>query len=96
MDSDRVEHDPDNSRYVLKRGEEVIGETVYLVREDGTIDFQHTEIDPERQEKGLGSKLVRAALDDVRSGSTARVAATCPFTRHFIETHPEYEDLRTR
>lgn len=96
MDTDRVEHDQDGSRYVLKRGDEVIGETVYRTREDGTIDFQHTEIDPERQEKGLGSQLVRAALDDVRSNSDARVAATCPFTRHFIETHPDYQDLLTR
>jgi len=44
----------------------------------------------------LGSELVRGALNLVRGETEYRVVARCPFTKHFIETHPEYQDLLTR
>lgn len=89
-------HDPDGSRYVLMRGDQELGETVYVTREDGSLDFVHTEIDPAVQERGLGSTLVAGALDQVRSSSDARIIATCPFVKRFLGEHPEYEDLTTR
>jgi predicted GNAT family acetyltransferase len=94
--SDVVVHEPSRSRYVLKRGDEELGEAVYEMGERGEIVFMHTEIDPEVQEKGLGSQLVRAALDDVRGNSTARVVAKCPFVFRFISEHDEYQDLTSR
>ena len=96
MDTDRVEHDTAGSRFVLKRGDEELGETVYVTKDDGTIVFVHTEIDPERQEKGLGSTLVRGALDELRDSTEVRVTATCTFVRHFVQEHPEYQTLATR
>lgn len=93
---DEVVHDEAGSRFVLKRGDEEIGFTEYVTREDGGIVFTHTEVDPELQERGLGSTLVRSALDQVRTSMTARVGATCPFVRRFLAEHPDYEDLTTR
>lgn len=95
-ESDVVVQEPDRSRYVLKRGERIIGETYYETGPRGEIVFTHTEIDEELQEKGLGSTLVRGALDDVRSSTEARVVAKCPFVFKFIATHPEYQDLTER
>ncbi|MEO5921941.1 MAG: GNAT family N-acetyltransferase [Pseudolysinimonas sp.] len=91
-----VVHEPDRFRYVLKRGDEELGETTYETGPHGEIVFLHTEIDEEKQEKGLGSQLVKAALDDVRANSTARVVARCPFTFKYIATHDEYQDLTKR
>lgn len=96
MESDRVEHDTAGSRFVLKRGDEELGETLYVTKDDGTIVFTHTEIDPERHEKGLGSTLVRGALDELRDTTDVRVTATCTFVRHFVAEHPEYQALATR
>lgn len=95
-ESDVVVHEPERSRYVLKRGEDELGFATYETGERGEIVFTHTEIDPERQESGLGSRLVRGALDDVRVNSTARVVAKCPFVFRFISTHDEYQDLTGR
>jgi predicted GNAT family acetyltransferase len=94
--SDTVVHDAVGSRFVLKRGDEEIGFTEYVTREDGGIVFTHTEVDQELQERGLGSKLVRGALDQVRDSTPVRIGATCPFVRRFLAEHPEYEDLTTR
>lgn len=78
------------------RGDREIGFTEYVTREDGGIVFTHTEVDEELQERGLGSQLVRGALDELRASTTVRIGATCPFVRRFIAEHPEYADLTTR
>jgi predicted GNAT family acetyltransferase len=54
--------------------------------------FTHTEIDPDVGQDGLGSTLVRAALDDVR-GRGGSVVAQCSFVRGWIQRHPDYADL---
>jgi predicted GNAT family acetyltransferase len=88
-----VAHEP--NAYVLLKDGERIGVTEYDLSDD-TITFTHTEVDPEKREKGFAETLVREALDDVRANSTLRVAATCPYVRHFLKEHPEYQDLQTR
>ena len=95
-EGDVVVNDPENSRYRLMRGDEELGFTTYETGPHGEIVFLHTEIDEEKQEKGLGSQLVRGALDDVRANSTARVVAKCPFTFRYISEHDEYKDLTKR
>ena len=95
-ENDVVVHEPDRSRYVLKRGDRVLGGTYYTHGERGEIVFTHTEVDPELQERGLGTQLIRGALDDVRVSTDAKVVATCPFVRRFLRTHPDYRDLTER
>jgi len=91
-----VVHDEQNNRYVLVRGGIELGQSVYDRPEPGVIEFLHTEIDPELQEHGLGSRLAAGALDDVRANSSDRVVALCPFIRGYIQKHPEYADLKSR
>lgn len=94
-DTDRIEHDIAGHRYLLLRGDRRLGLADYELA-PGVITIVHTEIDPELQEHGLGSKLVAGVLDDIRTSSELRVAATCPFARRFLRDHPEYADLTTR
>ena len=85
-------HDvPEQSRYEIRDGERLLGVAQYE-RRDGEVRFTHTEIDPSAGGTGLGSTLVRAALDDVRArGGT--VVPLCSFVRGWIERHPDYADL---
>ncbi|WP_225705548.1 GNAT family N-acetyltransferase [Bradyrhizobium cenepequi] len=64
----------------------------YYEKADGVITFVHTEVPPELGGKGIGSKLVRGALDQVRAEGL-RVIAECPFVKAFIEKHADYQDL---
>jgi uncharacterized protein len=59
---------------------------------DGVITFVHTEVPPELGGKGVGSKLIRSALDQVRADGL-KVIPQCPFVKAFIEKHPDYRDL---
>lgn len=58
----------------------------------GRIVFLHTETEPELEGRGIGSALVRRALDQVRERGLG-VTAKCPFVSAWIERHPEYQDL---
>jgi predicted GNAT family acetyltransferase len=42
--------------------------------------------------QGLGSKLIKEALDDVRAKGR-QVLPFCPFVNDYISRHPEYADL---
>lgn len=56
------------------------------------IAFTHTEVDDAYEGQGLGSRLARYALDDVRArGLTVR--PLCPFIKSWIRRHPDYRDL---
>jgi predicted GNAT family acetyltransferase len=85
---------PESSRYEIVDGDRVLGLAAYE-RQGSTVVFVHTEIDPDAGESGLGSTLVRGALDDVRARGGS-VVARCPFVRGWVERHPEYGDLVAR
>ena len=82
---------PDAARYEIRDGDRLLGIAAYQRRGD-EIRFTHTEVNPDAGESGLGSRLVRAALDDVR-GKGLQVVPLCPFVRGWIERHPDYADL---
>jgi uncharacterized protein len=59
---------------------------------DNVISFIHTEVPPELGGKGIGSKLVKGALDQVRADGL-KVIAQCPFVKAYIDKHPDYANL---
>lgn len=68
-----------------------IAATYYEIA-DGVITFVHTEVPSELGGRGIGSKLIGGALDQVRA-SGLKVIAQCPFVKAFIERNPAYHDL---
>jgi predicted GNAT family acetyltransferase len=86
-----VRNDPEADRYEIRDGDQVLGIAAYRHRGD-TLVMTHTEVDPHSGRSGLGSTLVRAALDDVRAHGQ-KVVPLCPFVRGWIDRHPDYADL---
>lgn len=86
--------EPDEGAYVVEVDGERAGKAEYLVR-DGRRVFVHTEVDHRFSGMGLGSKLARFALEDVRE-SDGKAVPLCPFIAAYIARHPEYEDLVDR
>jgi predicted GNAT family acetyltransferase len=64
----------------------------YYELSGGVITFVHTEVPPELGGKGIGSKLIKGALDQVRAEGL-KVIAQCPFVKAYVEKHPNYADL---
>jgi uncharacterized protein len=68
-----------------------IAATYYEIA-DGVITFVHTEVPPELGGKGIGSRLIKGALDQVRAEGL-KVIAQCPFVKTFIDKNAAYQDL---
>jgi predicted GNAT family acetyltransferase len=60
--------------------------------EPGVITFVHTEVPQELSGRGVGSRLIRGALEQVRALGL-KVVAKCPFVSGYLGKHPEFNDL---
>jgi hypothetical protein len=85
-----VRDNPAESRFEL----EVERQTafVYYETKPGIITFTHTDVPLVMSGKGVGSRLIKGALDQARARGL-KVVAECPFVAAFIGKHKEYGDL---
>ena len=94
-----VDH-PEQSRFEARNPDgEVVGFLDYrparYTGEDSSaadVEMTHTEVDPDEEGHGIGTQLVREALDLVRASGRG-VMPLCSFVQAFIREHPEYQDL---
>jgi uncharacterized protein len=86
-----VRDDARELRYELTCDDEVLGFIRYR-REPGAVVLVHTDVDPVLEGQGLGSVLVKGALDDLRERGLP-VVPVCPFVRAYLRRHPEYADV---
>lgn len=66
----------------------------YQLRGD-VVAFTHTEVPDALDGQGVGTALVAGALADVRQQGRV-VLPMCSFVRHYVETHPEVQDVLAR
>jgi predicted GNAT family acetyltransferase len=58
----------------------------------GDLELVHTEVDPDEEGQGVGTQLVREALDGLRAAGRG-VMPLCAFVSAFIRDNPGYADL---
>ncbi len=56
------------------------------------IYLTHTEVPAELEGKGIGSKLIRAALEDIDRRDLTLIPL-CPFVAGYLKKHPEWKRL---
>ncbi len=85
-----IENNKEQNRFQAKVG----NSSAFLEYEltEGTIVLLHTEVPKELEGKGLGSKVVKAALEYAER-QDLKVIPTCPFVSRYIEKHDVYEKL---
>jgi predicted GNAT family acetyltransferase len=91
MNDITIADNPTAHRFELKKAGVVAARSEYNLLQ-GAVMFTHTEVEPEFEGQGLGSKLAKFALDDVRSRGL-QVVPVCQFIAGYIRKHPEYLDL---
>jgi uncharacterized protein len=64
----------------------------YYRLEPGVITFTHTEVPVALWGQGIGSRLVRGALEAARAQGL-KVVARCSFVSSYLGKHPEFNDL---
>ena len=86
VESEEVTDNAAESRFEL-REDAYLAELVYR-RPGSRLVLIHTEVPAELEGRGIGGRLVTAALDRaVREGLT--LVPLCPFARDWLERHPE-------
>ena len=93
--SETVVHNQGKSRYEIFVDGELAGFTHYDLS-NGVARFDHTEVQPRFNGRGLGTTLVKGAFDEVRAAGQWKIRAVCPFVAIFVKRHPEYDDLVVR
>ena len=90
MMSDRVRNNAAESRFEL----DADGHTAfaYYSMTRNVITFRHTEVPPALAGHGVGSRLVRGALEFARA-QRLKVVPQCPFVSTYMAKHPEFNDL---
>jgi predicted GNAT family acetyltransferase len=89
--ADDVVHDAAASRFVLRRGDQEIGELVYE-RTGDRAALLHTEVRPDLRGRGLGRRLVAAAAHWARA-ERLTLEPICWYTRVVLERSDEYRDV---
>jgi len=88
--SSQVRDNPGRQRFEMDTS---AGLAVAEYRPDGdTLIIFHTEVPPALRGQGMGDKLVRGVLDEVRRRGL-KVVPRCWFVRGFIDGNAEYRDL---
>lgn len=88
--TESAQNNPLKKRYELEVEGHVAAAFYELSK--GVITFVHTEVPKELGGKGIGSKLIKSALDQVRAAGL-KVIPQCPFVKAYIEKHAQYADL---
>ncbi|PRY11068.1 hypothetical protein CLV37_11421 [Kineococcus rhizosphaerae] len=87
-----VTHDEQAHRWEGRLDGKVVALADY-VPQGTTIAMVHTEVDPAHENQGLATKVVDAALADVRARGL-RVLPACSFVRLHLRRHrEEYADI---
>lgn len=94
MADPQISHSSDQQQFVATSAGEHLGRLEYERRGD-VVALRHTVVEPAAEGRGVGSALVRTALDWIRAEGR-KVDPVCPFVAAWIERHPDYADLVIR
>ena len=86
-----VRDNPEKQRFEIDLGDGSFAIAEYTLPA-GKIMFTHTEVPPEHEGRGLGTRLIKAGLASARERGL-KVIPICPFFAAYIKNHPEEQDL---
>jgi uncharacterized protein len=86
MNSNQVTHNEANGQFEITLGKERA--SLRYHRTPDSISLIHTEVPDAFRGRGLGSQLVRAALDYAHFNQL-KVFPDCPFVKVYLRKHPE-------
>jgi uncharacterized protein len=86
-----VRDNPDRHRFEIDLGDGSFAIAEYTLSA-GKIRFTHTEVPEEHEGKGIGTALIRFALEAARERDL-KVIPVCPFFAAYMKKHAEVQDL---
>lgn len=86
-----VRDNPERHRFEIDLGDGSFAIAEYTLPA-GKIMFTHTEVPEAHGGQGLGTKLIRFALDAAREREL-KVIPICPFFAAYMQSHADVQDL---
>jgi uncharacterized protein len=86
MDNNQVTHNEAKGQFEITVGDEKA--LLQYHRTEHHITLTHTEVPQASRGRGLGSQLIRAALDFAHFNQL-KVIPVCPFVKTYLKKHPE-------
>ena len=68
------------------------GRMTYSWAGEDRFIIDHTEVNPEFSGRGVGQKMVEAALNYARENNL-KIIPLCPFAKAQFDRHPEWHDV---
>jgi len=87
---DAVRDNKAQQRFELRAGDDTA--VAYYRFEPGVITFTHTEVRAALWGQGIGSQLIRGALEAARADGL-KVVARCSFVSAYLRKHPDFNDM---
>lgn len=89
MDYELIDNE-DSKQYEFRIGDEVA--RIEYIKTKQKVFLTHTEVPASLTGKGVGSALIKAALEDIKQKDMVLVPL-CPFVAAYIKRHPEWKTL---
>jgi predicted GNAT family acetyltransferase len=86
-----VRDNPERHRFEIDLGDGTFAIAEYTLR-PGKIMFTHTEVPEAHEGKGIGTTLIRFALDAARERGL-KVIPICPFFAAYMQKHADVQEL---
>jgi predicted GNAT family acetyltransferase len=90
---DTVRNNQAEHRFEMDAGDDTA--VAYYRLEPGVIFFTHTEVPAALWGQGIGSRLIRGALEKARAAGL-KVVPRCSFVSAYLRKHAEFSDIVRR
>lgn len=87
-----IHHDAEAGKFYISLADG-LATLKYRRLDDKTVDFYSTFVPGTRRGEGIGSRLVKHALDWAQQESLL-VRPSCPFVDKYIKNHPASPDIK--
>lgn len=87
-----IRNNQDRSRFEAVNEAEVIGLIDYELTDQKIMVVPHTEVDSRYEGKGIAGAMTKALLE-YAVAADYKVLPICPYTKTYIDRHPEYQKL---
>ncbi|WJH35680.1 N-acetyltransferase [Paenibacillus sp. CC-CFT747] len=85
----------EGNAFLIKEGDEVVGEVTFRMAGDKTLVLDHTFVAPEKRGQKLAEELVRRVVEYARE-TNRKVVPACSYADAQFRRHKEYADVWER
>ena len=88
----KIINNTNSSRIEAKLDSEIIGLIDYELSDDKIMIVPHTEVNTKNEGQGIAGAMTNELLEFAEA-SGYKVLPICPYTKTYIDRHPEYHKL---